>query len=111
MQTATLLRKGDLVQVMVGRAKGKSGKVLRVDRKYERVYVEKVNMVKRHLKPSRANPQGGVLEKEAPMRWSNVMPVCPKCAKPVRLRHQVTKEVRQRACGKCGALMAATHNV
>ena len=103
MQTVTGLRKGDVVQVMVGRARGKTGKVLLVDRKKARLLIEKVNMVKRHLKPSRAHPQGGLLEKEAPIRWSNVLLVCPKCVKPVRVRQKLHGEnAKTRHCVKCG---------
>lgn len=102
MQTATVLRKGDLVQVMLGRARGKTGKILTVDYQRARVIIDKVNMVKRHMKPSRAHPQGGVLEKEASVHWSNVMVVCPKCVKPVRVRcRKAAAGKATRHCVKC----------
>lgn len=108
MQTATAVRKGDLVQIMVGRDRGKSGKVLRIVPKRARVYVEKLNMLKRHLKPSRAHPQGGVLEREAPLHWSNVMLVCGKCARPVRIRHRLEKKgAKVRVCVKCDEVIGA----
>ena len=70
------IKKGDTVKVMVGDAvkcKGKEGKVLSVDQKNARVVVEGVNMVTKHTKPSAANPNGGIIEKEAPIDISNVM--------------------------------------
>lgn len=103
MQTSTYIRKGDTVQVMLGRSRGKTGKVLRVDYKKSRLFVEKVNMVKRHLRPNRTNPQGGILEKEASIHWSNVLLVCSKCVKPVRVRSkEVADGKRTRVCVKCG---------
>ena len=78
------IRKNDRIQIVAGREKGKSGKVLRVDPKNNRILVEKLNMVKRHVKPSKKNPQGGILEKEAPIHYSNVLLFCPKCNDGVR---------------------------
>lgn len=102
----TQLRRGDTVQVTGGRARGKSGKILRIDRKHERVIVEQVNMVKRHMKPTQKSPQGGIVEKEASIHWSNVMPVCGKCARPVRIRNTVDGQgKKQRVCHKCGTVI------
>jgi large subunit ribosomal protein L24 len=78
------IRKNDQVQVIAGREKGKIGKVLKVDSKTGRITVEKVNMVKRHVKPSQQNPNGGIVEKELPLNYSNVLLVCPKCNRGVR---------------------------
>lgn len=79
------IRKGDTVVVMVGRDKGKSGKVLSVDLGAGRVVVEKVNMIKRHTKPNQKVKQGGILEREAPLALSKVMFLCPVTQKPTRL--------------------------
>lgn len=103
MQAMTRLREGDVVQVMAGRAKGKTAKILRINPKREWVYLEKVNMVKRHTKPNQKNPQGGIVEKEAPIHWSSVMLLCGKCSKPVRFRQKVLDGVKKRTCIKCGA--------
>lgn len=85
METVKLsIRKNDMVQVIAGREKGKTGKVLRVDSKNLRILIEKVNMMKRHVKPSQKNPQGGVLEKETPLHFSNVQLFCAKCNRGVR---------------------------
>ena len=81
------IRKDDEVIVIAGKDKGKTGKVLRVDRKAERVFVEGLNMIKRHQRPNPANPnaQVGVIEREAPIHVSNVAIVDPKDNKPTRV--------------------------
>ncbi len=81
----TRIRKGDTVVVIAGRDRGKSGKVLSVDRAAGRVVVEKLNMIKRHTKPNQKVKQGGILEREAPIAISNVMFFCPVSQKPTRL--------------------------
>lgn len=100
------LKKGDLVQVMSGKEKGKQGKVLGVNVKTGRVLIEKVNMVKRHVKPDQKNPQGGILEKEVPLNASKVLLYCAKCNKGVRHGVKMTgtgdKAIKGRACKKCG---------
>ncbi len=101
MQATTRLRQGDIVQVTAGRAKGKSGKILRIDHAKARVYIEAVNTVKRHMRPSKQHPQGGMVDKEAPIQWSSVMLVCGKCAKPVRVKMKMDKEGKKRVCVKC----------
>jgi large subunit ribosomal protein L24 len=103
----TLLRRGDTVRVIAGRDRGKTGKILAVDRVRGRVTVERVNVVKKH---TRANPargiRGGVLEKEAPIHISNVMLVCPGCNRPTRLgRRQEPDGRRVRLCRRCGTVV------
>jgi large subunit ribosomal protein L24 len=83
---AARLRKGDLVVVISGKNKGKQGKVARILAETDRVVVEGVNLVKRHMRPTPKNPQGGILEKEAPLHACKVMPVDPKTGKPTRVR-------------------------
>ncbi|MCC7442013.1 MAG: 50S ribosomal protein L24 [Bdellovibrionales bacterium] len=98
------IRKGDMVQVIAGSEKGKSGKVLRVDAKLGRVMVEKMNLVKRHVRPNQENPQGGVVEKEAWLNYSNVLLFCPKCNRGVRHGMGATKgkdSKKSRVCKKC----------
>jgi large subunit ribosomal protein L24 len=94
------IRKNDQVEVIAGREKGKTGKVLGLDTKTGRVTVEKVNMVKRHVRPTQKNPQGGVIEKELPLHYSNVLLLCPKCNRGVRHGH---KFIEKKAAGKKGA--------
>ena len=81
------LRKGDMVLVIAGdtRDHGRRGKILSVDRVRDRVMVEGVNLIKRHTKPSSSNQQGGIVEKEAPIHVSNIMPWCESADKPSRI--------------------------
>ena len=116
------LKKDDQVQVIAGRDKGKTGKVLKVDLKSGRVTVEKINMVKRHTRPSQKNPQGGILEKETPIHYSNILLMCPKCNRGVRHGHKIVektakkgkgkaateaKQVKVRVCKRCGESLDA----
>ncbi len=102
------IRKNDIVRVMVGKEKGKVGRVLKVDRDAERVVVEKVNMVKRHAKPGKTNPQGGIIEKEAPLAYSNVMIMCDKCNKPTKVSMVVHDSgEKHRSCKRCGDVLEA----
>ena len=84
----THVKKGDIVQVIAGREKGKTGKVLQVFKNENRVLVEKLNMMKRHTKPTQSNQQGGILEREGKIHISNVMPVDPKTNSPSRVRRK-----------------------
>ena len=77
------IKKNDTVMIIAGKEKGKTGKVLKV--LGDRVVVEKLNLVKRHMRPTEANRQGGIVEKEAPVHISNVQPVSPSTGKPVRV--------------------------
>ncbi len=99
------VHRNDTVKVIAGREKGKTGKVLEVLLSRRRVRVEKLMIVKRHLKKGRSQsqPQGGIIEKEGTIELSNVMVVCPKCDKPTRVRHVVREQDgrRVRACKKC----------
>lgn len=96
------IKKDDLVQVITGKDKGKSGKVLSVDTKNHRVLVEGVNMVSKHSKPSMTNQQGGIIEKEAPIDISNVMYV--HKGKPVRVGFQGEKKDKVRVAKVNGKL-------
>lgn len=100
--TLARIKKGDTIMVISGREKGKTGKVLEILTKKEKVLVERLNMVKRHLKPQQKTKQGGILEKEAPLPMSVVMPLCPKCNKGARVVTQLAKEGgKVRLCAKC----------
>jgi large subunit ribosomal protein L24 len=96
------IKKNDKVTVISGKEKGKIGTVLKVDSEKGRVIVEKVNMVKRHSKPSRQVAQGGIIEKEASIHISNVMIICNKCAEPSRISmKRVEDGSKVRVCKKC----------
>lgn len=95
------IKTGDTVVVIAGRAKGRQGKVLSVDRHKRRLVVEKINMMKRHMRPTR-QAKGGIIEKEAPLHLSNVMLVCPACGKPTRVAQKRLEDgKRLRACRRC----------
>ena len=97
------IKKDDKVKVIAGKDKGKIGKVLKVDRKKGGILIEKINIVKRHSKPTQQNRQGGIVEKEMPIQWSNVMVMCGKCVKPARVKIQRLEDGKKiRACVKCG---------
>jgi large subunit ribosomal protein L24 len=96
------VRKGDMVVVIAGKNRGKSGKVLKVAVAEARVTVEKVNVIKRHTKPNQQNRQGGILEREAPIHLSNVMIFCPSCQKGTRVGSKTLPDgSRNRICRKC----------
>jgi large subunit ribosomal protein L24 len=101
------VHKNDSVLVVAGNALGKQGKVLKVFPNRNRVIVEGVNIVKRHTRPSQKNPQGGIVQKEAPITASNVMVVCPKCSEATRIGHAHVKDATtgrrktMRICRKC----------
>lgn len=96
------IKKNDTVKVIAGKEKGKTGRVIAVYPSKESLLVEKVNIIKKHLKPNRQYTQGGIIEKEAPLHISNVMLVCPKCNKPARIGNSILQDGRKlRTCGKC----------
>ncbi len=97
------VKKNDTVRVIAGEDKGKEGKILKVFPDTNRVIVEKVNLIKRHTKPSKSVPQGGIVEKEAPINATNVMLVCPKSHKPTRIAVHVARDgSRTRVSKKSG---------
>jgi large subunit ribosomal protein L24 len=99
------VRKGDTVVVIAGKEKGKRGRILRVVTEKERVVVERVNMVKRHTKPTQANPRGGILEKEGTIAISNLALWCGKCAAGRRSKAEIRDgQKKRRTCVKCGSL-------
>ncbi len=83
------ITKNDNVMIIAGNDRGKTGKVLKVFPKKNRIIVEGINIRKRHTKPSQTNPQGGILEKEAPINASNVMILDPKRNEPTRIGSQI----------------------
>ena len=102
------IRNNDQVMVMSGKDRGKSGKVIRVFPDERRVLVEKLNRVKRHQRPTAKMRQGGIVEKEAPIDMSKVMPLCPRCSKGVRIGIRMDGEGNKvRYCRKCKEALAA----
>jgi large subunit ribosomal protein L24 len=95
------IKKGDTVEVIQGKQNGKRGKVLRVVSADERVVIERVNFIKRHVRPSQKTPQGGVIEREAGIHISNVKLVCPSCSQAVRVGVRMEGDDKVRYCKKC----------
>ncbi len=103
MAFALDIKKNDQVRVIAGRDKGKVGRVLEVEPRRNRLYVEHVNMIKRHTRPNPAKQiRGGILEKEGPIHISNVALVCADCG-PTRIQRREKAEGKKvRVCAKCG---------
>ncbi len=97
------LRKNDQVMIVKGRERGKTGKVMRVLAGRGTIVVERLNIVKRHTKPSGGASPGGIVEREAPLSAANVMFFCDRCNAPVRLGIRFGDDnTRTRICRRCG---------
>jgi large subunit ribosomal protein L24 len=105
---AIRIRKDDVVEVIAGEHKGQRGKVLKVLPKDGKVLVQGVNMVYRHVRPSRKSPQGGRLQKEAPMHISNVLPIDDKAGKGKRVRFELVLDENRVRKAKYRATVAGT---
>jgi len=100
------IKKNDTVMVIAGKEKGKTGKVLRILPKKDRAVVEKVNFIKRHMRPGAHSRQGGIVEKENPINISNLMVICGKCTDPTRVGRRVLEDgSRVRYCKKCDEII------
>jgi large subunit ribosomal protein L24 len=100
------VKKNDQVMIINGKEKGKTGRIMKIDLSKGRVLIEKLNMVKRHAKPSQQHKQGGIIEKEAPLAVSNVMLICDKCKGPVRVGRKALDDGKKvRYCKKCGEVL------
>lgn len=99
------MKKGDLVKVIAGKEKGKTGKIMKILREKDKVIVEKLNFVKRHQRPT-AKVKGGIVEKEGPIHVSNVAYMCNKCDAPVRIGFKVLEDGKKvRICRKCKEIL------
>lgn len=102
-QGRTYLKKDDQVEVIAGKDKSRVGKVLKVLVDKNKVIVERVNMIKRHTKPTEMNQQGQIVEKEAPIHVSNLQLICPECTKTGRIGKKVLEDgTKVRYCKSCG---------
>ena len=100
------IKKNDMVMVIKGRDRGKTGKVMRVVPDEGRVVVERLNIVKRHSKPRGAATPGGIIEKEAPLRIENVMIFCDRCNAPVRAGwKENADQTKSRICRRCNEVL------
>lgn len=96
------VKKGDTVQILAGKDKGKQGKIITALPNAGKVIVEGINKVKRHSKPSIKVPQGGITSKEMPLNSCKVQLICPACNKPTRIAHKIINGKNNRVCKKCG---------
>ncbi len=97
------VKKGDMVEVIGGKHRGKRGKILQVYPKGGQLIIEGVNLVKRHTKPTQKLPQGGIIEKEGRVFSAKVMYVCPKCGRAARVGHGYREDGKKvRICKRCG---------
>lgn len=100
------VKKGDTVVVTAGKDRGKRGKVLRVDPTKGTAVVERVNLLKKHTRPNpQKNIQGGILDRESPIRMSNLQVICPSCGEATRTGSHRTEEGSRRFCKKCDTEM------
>jgi len=100
------VKKNDMVMIIAGKDKGKTGKVMRVLADKGRVVVENLNVVKRHSRPTRTNAEGGIVEKEAPLSASNVLLLCGACNKPTRTGIRILDDgSKTRFCKKCNEIV------
>jgi large subunit ribosomal protein L24 len=100
------VKKSDMVMIIAGKDKGKTGKIMRVLAEKGRVVVENLNVVKRHTRPTRANAEGGIIEKEAPLAASNVLLLCGACNKPTRTGIRILDDgSKARFCKKCNEIV------
>lgn len=99
------VKKGDTVQILSGKDKGKQGKIISAQPDKAKVVVEGINKVKRHSKPSMKVPQGGIISKEMPLHVCKVQLVCPACNKPTRIAHKLQAGKNARVCKKCGEVI------
>jgi len=95
------IKKGDQVLVISGKYRGKKGKVIRALPKKEKVVVEGVNIVKKHVRPRRAGEKGQIVQMPAPLHVSNVKLICPHCKKATRVGYKIEAKKKYRICKKC----------
>jgi len=96
------IKKNDIVTVLTGKDKGKSGKVLRIMLSNNKALVEGINFVKKHKRKTRDDQQGGIIHKEAPIQLSNIAVFCKRCNKGVKVGYSILKDgTKARFCKKC----------
>lgn len=97
------IKKGDTVKILSGNDKGKTGEVIEIIPKTEKIVVKGVNIRKKHVKPRKQGEEGGIISIESPIHSSKANVVCPKCGKATRIGYTVEKDEKVRVCKKCGA--------
>jgi len=99
------VKKGDTVQVLSGNDKKKTGEVLQVIPKTEKIIVKGINIRKKHVKPRKQGEESGIIPVECPIHMSKVNVVCPKCGKATRIGFKEEKDEKVRVCKKCGEII------
>ena len=99
------IRKGDTVQVLSGNDKGKTGEVLKVMPKQEKLVVKGINIRKKHIKPRKQGDEGGIVPVEGAIHSSKVTVLCSKCNKPARIGYKMEKDEKVRICKRCGTVI------
>ena len=99
------IKKGDTVKILSGNDKGKTGEVMEVIPKTEKIIVKGVNIRKKHVKPKKQGEEGGIIPVECAIHSSKAGVVCPKCGKTTRIGYVIEKDEKVRVCKKCGAKM------
>ncbi len=97
------LKKGDTVKVLSGNDKGKTGEILEIIPKKQKIVVKGVNIRKKHVKPRKQGEEGGIISVECAIHSAKVNVVCPKCNKATRISMKIEKDEKVRVCQKCGA--------
>ena len=97
------IKKGDTVKILSGNDKGKTGEVLAVIPKTEKILVKGVNIRKKHVKPRKQGEEGGIISTECAIQSSKANVVCPKCNKATKIGYVIEKDGKVRVCKKCGA--------
>lgn len=110
MQTTMKIRKGDNVMVLTGKDRGKTGLIEVAFPQEDKVIIKGVNKAKKHVKPSRKNPQGGIIDINLKMNASNVAIVCPNCGKPTRIGFKESGGGKVRICRKCQQSVEVSKN-
>ena len=99
---ALKIKKGDTVQVITGKDRGRTGKFLHTVPAAGKVVIEGINVATKHVKPRNAQQQGGIIKQELPLAACKVMVVCPKCHKPTRIKTEIADGKKTRVCKHCG---------
>ncbi|MDO8513335.1 MAG: 50S ribosomal protein L24 [bacterium] len=97
------IKKGDTVLVITGKDRNKTGKVIRTLSSENKIVVEGINIVKKHVKPTRGKPQGGIIDITKPIAISKALIICPSCSKAVRIGCKLSEKGKLRICRKCNA--------
>jgi len=97
------LKKNDNVMILTGKDRGKTGLIERVFPEIDKMVVKGIAAAKKSVKPSRKNPQGGIIDINQKIQASNVMIICPSCGKPTKIAYKITDKTKIRICKKCSS--------